>query len=291
MMIALIVLLQICQGVGAQNFEASRVVTDTVYSEVLKSKRAYTILLPPNFNKNTGKTYPILYLFHGMYGKNSDWTDNGHLKEVFDRLLASGESCEMLIVSPDAGGGDPNIYQNGYFNIPNWAYEAFFYTEFLPYIEKQYRAKGTKEYRAIAGLSMGGGGATSYAQRHADMFCAVYAMSALMDIPQQGAATYTDEKGKLALLTHSVIENSCVKYVLQADEATKQQLRTVRWFVDCGDDDFLLARNIDFYGAMRQNGIPCEFRVRDGAHDWEYWHSALYICLPFVTRTFGKKEK
>ncbi|CDL99131.1 hypothetical protein BN891_20360 [Bacteroides xylanisolvens SD CC 2a] len=38
---------------------------------------------------------------------------------------------------------------------------------------------------------------------------------------------------------------------------------------------------------MRQADIPCQFRVRDGGHTWEYWHSALYICLPFISRFMG----
>lgn len=135
----------------------------------------------------------------------------------------------------------------------------------------------------------GGGGATNYGQRHSDMFCAVYAMSALMSIPEQGAVSADDPNSKIAILTRSVIENSCVKYVTEADENRKADLRNVAWFVDCGDDDFLLDRNIEFYQAMRNAGIPCQFRVRDGGHDWEYWHSALYQCLPFVTRIFGKE--
>ncbi|MDH6326882.1 S-formylglutathione hydrolase FrmB [Parabacteroides sp. PF5-5] len=50
----------------------------------------------------------------------------------------------------------------------------------------------------------------------------------------------------------------------------------------------MLDRNIEFTQAMRKAQIPCQFRVRDGGHTWEYWHSALYTCLPFVTRNFGK---
>lgn len=270
----------------AQGQPQSTVITDTLYSEVLKSKRAYTVFLPKSFYKDKSKQYPILYLLHGMWENNAVWTARGHAKDVMDRLVASGEACEMIIVTPDAGGGDPNIYQNGYFDMPGWNYETFFYTEFLPYIEKKYRVSGDKQHRAIAGLSMGGGGATSYGQRHADMFCAVYAMSALMSIPEQGAARFEDPNGKLAILTRSVIAHSCSNYVALADEQRRETLRSVAWYVDCGDDDFLLDRNIEFYQAMRQAGIPCEFRVRDGGHDWEYWHSALYQCLPFVSRMF-----
>ncbi len=275
-------------AVNAQSYSPSRVVTDTIKSEVLGVNRAYTVYLPQNFDNNIPRNYPVLYLLHGMWEKNDVWANRGHLKEVMDRLVASGEACEMIIVSPDAGGGDPNVYQNGYFDMPNWAYEQFFFTEFMPFIENKYRVIGDKEHRAVAGLSMGGGGATNYGQRHYDKFSSVYAMSALMDIPELGAARFDDPNGKLAILTQSVIDNSCVNYVKDADDVRKNDLRSVAWFIDCGDDDFLLDRNMEFYKAMRQAWIPCQFRVRDGGHDWEYWNSALYICLPFVTRNFGK---
>lgn len=269
----------------AQKAPQSRIETDSIYSEVLKAKRAYTVYLPPSFDADKGRTYPVLYLLHGMWENNSAWANQGRLKDVADRLIASGEACEMIIVTPDAGGGDPNVFQNGYFDMPDWKYETFFYEEFMPHIEKKYRVQGKKGRRALAGLSMGGGGATSYGQRYADKFCAVYAMSALMDIPDAGAS---NPQGKLGILTRSVIENSCVKYVQNADEKRRSDLRSLAWFVDCGDDDFLLDCNIEFYRAMRRAGIPCQFRVRDGGHDWKYWHSALYNCLPFASRNFSK---
>ena len=277
-------------GVGAfaQPHRVSRVLTDTVYSKVLNAPRAYDVYLPASFDIEKSRKYPVLYLLHGMWGKNDDWTGTGRLKDVMDRLVASGEADEMIIVTPDAGGGNPEEFQNGYFNMPGWDYETFFFDEFMPEIEKRYRAVGDKRHRAVAGLSMGGGGAASYGQRHADKFGAVYAMSALMDIPDYGRAEPASADGKLAKLTDSVKKNSCVSYVREADDARKESLRGVAWFVDCGDDDFLLDRNIEFYQAMRNAGIPGLFRVRAGAHDWEYWHSALYTCLPFVSRTFNK---
>ncbi len=264
----------------------SKVVTDSIYSENLKAQRAFTVYLPPGYEEETEKKYPILYLFHGMSGVNTSWFTDQRVQNVMDQFIASGEACEMIIVSPNAGG-DPSACWNGYFNMPGWAYEDFFYEEFLPYIERTFRVKGDRKHRAIAGLSMGGGGATSYAQRYPQLFCAVYAMSALMNIPAGAERVSSDPADKFAVLTRSVIEHSCVKYVEEADEARKERLRTVRWFVDCGDDDFLLDRNIEFTQAMRKAQIPCEFRVRDGGHTSEYWHSALYTCLPFVARCFS----
>ncbi|MDH6309942.1 enterochelin esterase-like enzyme [Dysgonomonas sp. PFB1-18] len=269
-------------------YPQSRIETKTIKSEVLSADREYTIFLPKSYDTDTSKKYPVLYLLHGMMQTNNDWFHRGYVKDVMDQLTASGEASEMIIVSPNAGGDMSKGHWNGYFDMPGWKYETFFFTEFLPYIEKTYRAIGNKQSRAVAGLSMGGGGATAYGQRHSDMFGAVYAMSALMSIPEEGAHRFDDPNSLMAILTRSVIENSCVKYVEEADEQRKAQLRTVAWFVDCGDDDFLLDRNIELTQAMRKGFIPCEFRVRDGGHTWEYWHSALYTCLPFVSRSFNK---
>ena len=92
----------------------------------------------------------------------------------------------------------------------------------------------------------------------------------------------------MTLLFDAANRLSCVDYVKNADEKCKKELRTVAWFVDCGDDDFLFDCNLDFYQAMRKAHITCQLRVRDGGHTWEYWHSALYTALPFVSRQFGE---
>ena len=270
-------------GWGAQ----SRVETKVIHSKVLNAEREYNIFLPKSYDTDVNKKYPILYFFHGMGGTNTGWF-HGLTKDLVDQLVASGEVCEMIMVVPNAGGNVIQGAWNGYFDMPGWKYETFFFTEFLPHIESTYRVIGDKQHRAIAGLSMGGGGATSYGQRHSDKFIAVYAMSALMDIPEWGAAQPQSEEDKTAILTKSVQEHSCIKYVADANDVRKAQLRSVKWFIDCGDDDFLLDRNIEFIQAMRAAQIPCEFRVRDGSHTSEYWHSALYICFPFVSRSFGK---
>ena len=149
----------------------SKVVTDSIYSTVLKTHRAYTIYLPQSYDKEADRKYPILYLLHGMSGVNTSWFTDQRVKDVMDQLTASGEACEMIIVSPNAGG-NPATCWNGYFNMPGWAYEDFFYKEFMPYIEKTYRVVGDRQHRAVAGLSMGGGGTTSYAQRYPDLYCA-----------------------------------------------------------------------------------------------------------------------
>ena len=282
-----IVALTLCLTIVAQDWRqhVSRVEEHTVYSRVLGTERNYTVYLPAGYDHNTERTYPVLYLLHGMNDTNKGWYERAHVKDVMDQLTASGEVCEMIIVTPDAGGNIRDGKWNGYFDMEGWRYEKFFFVEFMPMIESIYRIKADKAHRAIAGLSMGGGGATSYAQRHADMFAACYAVSALMHLPPADVNAVRIGN-KMALLTDAVHRLSCVDYIAKADEARKEQLRTVEWFVDCGDDDFLFDCNLEFYQEMRRARIPCQLRVRDGGHTWEYWHSALYIALPYVARVF-----
>lgn len=265
----------------------SQVVIDSLPSRILGGNRTYTVLLPRNYDVNTEKKYPVVYLLHGIMDTNEGWYKNGRVKTVMDRMVESGEAEEMIVVTPNAGG---NIYAgvwNGYFNMPGWNYEDFFFQEFLPHIESKYRIIGDRAHRAIGGLSMGGGGSTVYAQRHPDMFCAVYAMSALMTLDANGGLpSYGQEK--MDIFNRSVLEHSAIDFIRKTDEAGREKLRSIRWFVDCGDDDVLFDVDIEFYQAMRKGGIPCQLRVRDGGHDWEYWHTALYTALPYFSRSFGR---
>ena len=261
-------------SVSAQNMmgwgrQGSRVEYKTMTSQVLGTERNYTIYLPAGYDRNTDKSYPILYLLHGMNDNNKGWYERGHLKDVMDQLTASGEVEEMIIVTPDAGGEVQKDTWQGYFDMPGWAYEKFFYEEFMPMIEKEYRVKADKAHRGIAGLSMGGGGCTSYAERHSELYCACYAMSALMHLNggmgggQRAQQGENSKPSKTQLLFEAVNKLSCVEYVNNASEDQVKALRSIAWYVDCGDDDFLFDCNLDFIKALRQKRVPYQLRVRD----------------------------
>ena len=81
----------------------SKVVTDSIYSQVLKAHRAYTIYLPQSYSNETDRKYPILYLLHGMSGVNTSWFTDQRVKDVMDQLVASGEACEPEAIRLLAG--------------------------------------------------------------------------------------------------------------------------------------------------------------------------------------------
>ena len=73
----------------------------------------------------------------------------------------------------------------------------------------------------------------------------------------------------------SLIENGSVK-----------ELKSVRWYIDCGDDDFLYEGNSLVHIAMKKKEIPHEYRIRDGVHSWTYWRASLPKVLEFVSQAF-----
>ena len=276
----------LCLGLVAAvaAFAQSKIVTESIQSEKLNAEIKYNVYLPAGYNPE--QAYPVIYLLHGLYGDYTNWVETGGMKAVADELVATGELLPAVIIMPNAGGPDVNAYQNGYFNVKDWPYEDFFFQELLPAAESKYNCGGSKGQRAIMGLSMGGGGTIVYAQRHPDLFSSAYGMSAWLDSNRARVQDPAQKESKFYLTNESVCDHSALNFMDQADEATIGRLKTVKWFLDCGDDDSLMMLSVNLYTKMRSAGVPCELRVRNGAHTWEYWHTALRLSLPFASRNF-----
>lgn len=269
--------------VFAQFFTGGKIQYKTMPSKILNENREYAIFLPLGYEENTSKKYPVLYLLHGGGASHREWPEQGNLVQVASELIASKEACEMIIVCPEAN----KTFMN-YFNNPEWRYQDYFFQEMIPFIEANYRVVSDKKHRAIAGLSMGGGGTVVYAYSHPELFCAAYEMSGYLY--RQDLSFLKSNNPNLEKMQKLVEDNNCVKLIQNADAAKVEALKTVGWFIDCGDDDFTLDANIAFEQALRKRQIPHEFRIRNGGHIWEYWHSALYIALPFISDCFRESN-
>ncbi|MBR5175954.1 MAG: esterase family protein [Bacteroidales bacterium] len=264
---------------------AGKVVTDSLSSGILKATVKYNVYLPNGFDKSDQR-YPVIYLLHGLSDTYTAWMEKGGMQTVVDELIGTGELKDVIIIMPNAGGPDIHNTWNGYFNMPGWNYEDFFFKELIPQLEKKYRCVGDKAHRAVMGLSMGGGGSTVYCQRHPDMFSSCYAMSAWLDNDQGQVGGNDLKKDKLYYVSKAVTDHSALAFIDNADDATLESLRTVKWFFDCGDDDFLVRLSFELHMKMKEKGVKSELRVRNGVHNWEYWHTALRTALPFASRNF-----
>ncbi len=252
-------------------------------SKILKMDRKFAIYLPADY-ETSQRSYPVLYLLHGSGDDQSGWIQFGEVKNITDKAIREGKCTAMIIVMPDGNTG-----QRGYFNSPkgDWNYEDFFFQELMPYVEKTYRTRTDKRYRAIAGLSMGGGGSFIYALHHPELFSAACPLSAYVGPISMEEATSRWEKQYPGVpkesLNNYFARHSALELV---NNMTVDQKKAVRWYIDCGDDDFLFEGNSLVHIAMRKKEIPHEFRIRDGGHTWTYWREALPTVLEFVSMSF-----
>lgn len=255
----------------------------TLPSKILKGDRKYAVYLPPDY-ETSQRSYPVLYLLHGGGDDQTGWVQFGEVLTIADREILAGRATAMIIVMPDANTG-----VRGYFNDVKgeWRYEDFFFEEFMPFVEKTYRTKNDKRYRAVAGLSMGGGGSFMYALHRPDLFSSACPLSASTG-PLSLEATKKWLEQRNVKATDSQVEAYYKKHSALAlvEAIPEDQKKAVRWYIDCGDDDFLYEGNSLIHIAMRKKEIPHEYRVHDGGHNWTYWRTALPTVLAFVSESF-----
>ena len=265
--------------------QSGRVMDDlSLPSQILKGDRKYAIYLPPDY-ESSNRSYPVLYLLHGGGDDHSGWVQFGEVMHITDKAIREGIATPMIIAMPDANSG-----RRGYFNDikGEWRFEDFFFEEFIPFIEKTYRIRSEKRYRAVAGLSMGGEGTFIYALRRPDLFSSACPLSAgTGPLRLEDMGPYL-ERRRMPAATEAEMETFYRRHsVLALIEAMpEEQRRAVRWYIDCGDDDFLYEGNSLVHIAMRKNDIPHEFRIRDGGHNWGYWRESLPEVLRFISQAF-----
>ncbi|MCF0062350.1 alpha/beta hydrolase-fold protein [Dyadobacter chenwenxiniae] len=255
----------------------------SVLSKLLKSERKYAIYLPPDY-ATSERSYPVLYLLHGAGDDHTGWVQFGEVLNITDKAIREGSATPMIIVMPDADTG-----RRGYFNDVkgDWNYEDFFFQELMPHVEKKFRIKANKRFRAVAGLSMGGGGTFMYALHHPELFSSACPLSA-----SAGPITVEDAKKNLLRNNPDIQDSTVTNYynrhsaLALINNIKDDQKKAVRWYIDCGDDDFLYEGNSLVHIAMKKKEIPHEFRIREGAHNWTYWRESLPKVLEFVSQAF-----
>ena len=220
---------------------------EVVSSSFLSRNMSYYAYLPPDYSSQNND-FPILYLLHGYWGSYSDWPQNG-MKTVLDNMIENGSAEPMIVIMPD---GIDSFYCNDY-DDRNLKYESFFVEEFIPEIEQKYRVKDGKTNHAIAGLSMGGYGATYHGMKYHNRYGFVYSMSGALDLNGNEPSV------------REIINNK-----------TEQELADLPVYgMDIGTEDFLYSNNVSFSQFLTSKSIPHEFQDRPGSHDWDFWMSSL----------------
>jgi S-formylglutathione hydrolase FrmB len=281
--LTLAMLLMIPTGARAAT---GRVECNKVQSKILARSVSYCIVLPASFDINKTKHFPILYSLHGL-GDNELFFVHSGLWNLVEDMQEKGELKEFLIATPDGGAG---FYINS--KDRKNRYEDFLLQEFLPLIEKRYRAAAGRGNRAISGVSMGGYGALHLAFRHPQLFVSVSAHSAALieKLPVfLGNAPQSPRARVLGNVFGAPPDLAFWEQNSPLMLARTANLTGLHIYFDCGNrDDYGFdagAAALDKILTARH--IAHEFHLYPGRHDVAYFAEHLPASLVFTSKYFA----
>jgi len=254
-------------------------------SPTLNLTRRMYVYTPAGYNEGT-KKYPVFYLLHGAGGDEDAWSSMGRAVQIMDNMIAAGKAEPMIVVmtngnaTQSAATIDYPILQaqggtGGYTGAG--AFEKSIIDDIIPYIDKNYRTLTDREYRAIAGLSMGGAHTTYAALNNLDKFAWVGSFSGAFVLWPNARGS---ERGQgPELINLDAVENQVFPNL---NSSANAQLKL--FYIAIGSDDFLIEANRQFKGWLKGKNIDfVDIDTPGYAHEWSYWR----LCLvDFAGRLF-----
>jgi len=255
-------------------------------SRILGHRVAYCTILPPSYESETSRRYPILYFLHGIGENEQMLAGSGGLNLVLD-LWEQHQIGECLIVTPAA---DSSFYINS--RDGRVRYEDFFLQELMPYIEHRYRTRRGRASRAIGGISMGGYGALHLAFRHPELFGSISAHSAaLIERLPEVSAGDAPSIPRLRILGNvfgSPVDRAFWDRNSPLGLARTANLAGLKIYFDCGsEDDYGFNAGAEsLHKELAARRIPHEFHIYPGGHNWIYFADHLPASLEFHSQVF-----
>jgi S-formylglutathione hydrolase FrmB len=264
----------------------------SIKSAVLSRPVRYCAFLPDSFDQDKTRQYPVLYYLHGL-GDNEQSLLNFGGWDVITELRRQGKIGDFIVLAPSGG-------HTFYLNSADGKvrYEDFFIKEFMPQMEKKYRAEGTRAVRGITGVSMGGYGALRLAFKYPDEFAAVSAqMPALIaDVPKDFTSGGPGSPGSLmgdvfgSPFSRTYFERNNVFSFAQSDSAAS--LKRMKIYFNVGNnDDFGFeqgAQQLD--RLLSSRGVPHEFHVYPGGHDPQFVIRHFGDVIEWQWKTIGARK-
>lgn len=230
-----------------------------------------TIYLPQNYFSSK-EYYPILYLLHGIGEDEKSWFKNGDVQQIFDQLISNGSMHKMIIVMPYSSGST------------NGSYELFF-SDLMSFVERNFRTLNEKQFRAIAGVSLGGFYAMHISHIYYNKFDYVGIFSAIYTINK----TSIFKKDRESLFGINPISPIIYKNT-KRDLKLQFQVPPKLYFIAIGKQDFLYNQNKLFRNYLRENNYPFVYHETCGGHRWKNWRAYLMTFLPLLFQELPKSS-
>jgi S-formylglutathione hydrolase FrmB len=154
--------------------------------------RDVLVFLPPSYDKEKSRRYPVVYALHGYSIGAEQWAGEIHIPQTIEGAFAQGNS-EMIVVLPDSKTvHNGSMYSS---SVTTGDFENFIAQDLVAYIDAHYRTIPSRLSRGLVGHSMGGYGASRIGMKHSDVFGSLYIMSPCCLSPRApGSLKLEDEK-------------------------------------------------------------------------------------------------
>jgi S-formylglutathione hydrolase FrmB len=266
----------------------------SLQSAALGRELKFAVQLPPSYERDTKRHYPVLYFLHGMNGNEREFERRGVAAAVA-KMRGEGKIGEFIIVAP---AGENSFYLNAKNGV---RYEDAIIKDLIPHVEKTYRTINTRDGRAIQGLSMGGYGALMLAFKHPEMFSSVTAHSSALfvELPDTSG---TDRRAQfLSRLIGNMYGNPPdVEYFkannpinLSETNAAAIKKSGLKIYFDVGEQDRygFQPSNKTLDELLTKSGVAHEFHMFPGGHGWEYMMSVADNSYGFLWKNYKVNEK
>jgi enterochelin esterase-like enzyme len=224
------------------------------WSESLGVLRRMLVYTPPGYEREPERTYPVLYLLHGTGDTEETWVCVGRANFILDALIDAGKASPMIVVMPYGRAYPATSRESGSLGyVENMErFQRDLLGSILPYVGTHFRTQATREGRAIAGLS-GGGGETLYVGlNNLDRFAWICGFS--------------------SAIRESEFERNYGAPL--ADARNVNQRLNLLW-LGCGSEDHLYQVNLNLIDWLKSKGIDHVAHLTEGGHDYHNWRAYL----------------
>jgi enterochelin esterase-like enzyme len=285
-------------------------------------EREVFVYLPPSYDREPGRRYPVVYTLHGYGLRAQQWVGFANVAGL-EKGLQAGTTTEMILVSPDAFTLHNGSFYSNSRTTGDW--ETFIAVELVNYIDSHYRTIPDRLSRGLAGHSMGGYGTLRIGMKHPEVFSSLYAMSAccMLDTgavtpaltameaiktredaqrlpfrqksPLARAAAWSSNPNNGPFFSDLPVKDgnprpeiaakwmaNSAMVMLQQYAPNLKKMKAIAMNVGLGDG--LLQGNRDMDAALTDAGVAHHFETFEGDHDSQVPMNFQVKVLPFFSR-------